>query len=419
MLGAIAQAIMEGRSMSKPTENLYDGYDYSETMVGESSFLTEACVSLYTDICESYQEYQLADVMGAATCITESLAPEEARAVTEGVIKSAVDRIVAAFKKFINKVKEVFNKIITWFKVMFADADKFVSDYGDEIRTKAGKVKGYSYQGYEYKKEAGDSFCKSVTDKIEGEIKDKLNGYDYVKNSQTKDEWKAHLQGTKTVTDYDEDKSDSASEVVEKFMTENSSTFAGASTASELKDEIVDKYRDGSKSKSSIKDFSAVSVATMLAFLKKSSDVTSKLESDFKKQEDKVNAVIKKLNGISAKDGATKEEEHIVAGISYVSQIISSLLTLLKVPFDAKSQIYKEMATEYLGALKGFYRYKGTKESVEYISDAETMGNVPMICLEGGSNCSGSEDDEGDDDSKSVKESTYLDNILSTAKSLL
>lgn len=431
MLGNVAKCIMEGATIGSPTTELYGEYDYSQTMVGESSFLANACATLYTDIVESYQHYQTADVVATARLIQESkngatITESTLTAVTEGVVRNTIDKIIASFKKFIAKIKEIYDKIIKWFKVMMADADKFVADYGDEVKKKAGKVKGYTYQGYTYKINNGNTAVEAAAKACSDEITKTLGGYDALKDSsRSKDDWKKEFgtggSAAGVQADYDEDKDDNASpsEIVEDFMSKGNA-FLGASDSTELRKELIHLYHDNATAKGSIKDFEGTSVTAMIKFLKESKKNLSDIEKVVTKYENKVNAVIKKLNGISVKDNDTDgSDAKLVSRINHISQIISQLLSLYRVPYDVKTQVYKEVTSEYLGALKGFVRYKGTSESTEILAEASLLGELPMACFEGkGSDDeSGGENDEGDE--KPVGESTnLLDDILNTVNAI-
>ena len=365
----LATMIMEGTNLgSSSADSLYGDYDFSATALAESSYFSSACATLFSDIMEAEQSWMVADVVGAATAIREQKAgnPVDVAAVQESVLGNGIEKIKSAFHKFIEKVKQFYHKVIDWFKAMFSNAEDFVKKFGSTIQTKATKVKGYKYNGYIYKKEAGDSLVNNAKDIFEKAIDDAIGGLDAAK-SASKDEFKTQIL-PKLSSDFksdDEKANPSSTTLVEKKFKE---TSAKADDATELKEKIYDAYRSGDNQKQTIVDFEGNGVGNMCKFLKDSSKVISDLQKELGKFEDKVGKVVNKLNGF--KDEGDGSEARM-SNASYLAGVISAYLTAYKVPCEARISIYKEMASSWLGALKGFYNYKGTSESVEIFDSAE------------------------------------------------
>ena len=83
------------------------------------------------------------------------------------------------------------------------------------------------------------------------------------------------------------------------------------------------------------------------------------------------------------------------ANASDIASKISALLTVYKIPCEAKIAVFKAMVTEWLGALKGFYNYKAAKEAFEF--DGEDMAMFESKAEDAEEDVVG---DEGSDDKK-------------------
>lgn len=386
----LASIIMEGSGYGTPSVDL-GNYDYSDKVITESSYLNSAFATLFTDIMEAEQSFMVTDIIGAATVIRENSLGNnvDVVAVAEGAIGNAIEKIKNAFRKFINKIKEFYHKVINWFKAMFSDAEKFVKNFGDTIRAKSRKAKGFKYSGFKYDLSKGTTEADKVKKAVEGQIDGALTGFNMISDNLTKAEFKekinGHLDGN-----FKEDGQESASDKVEKFL-----STIHYSDIDDLRTSLTEIFRGDSTSKEVIEDFEGNSVDTMLKFLKDSNKTISKLNKDLTKFEEKVKKVIgwlDKLDKLSDND-ATNDAK--VSNASYLSSVITAYLNLYKVPCNVEIAINKEVAKEWLGALKKFYNFKPAKESAE-VFDAELYATLETSMLL-------ESDDEYDDDDKSGK----------------
>ena len=359
----LASVILEGANLTTSSIDTSD-YDYSDSVVAESSYFDSAVATLFTDIMEAEQEFMVADVVGAATIIRESALGNtvDAVAVTEGVIKNGIEKIKNAFKKFIAKIKDYYHKIISWFKAMFSNAEDFVKNYGDEVKKKASKVKGFTYKGYKYTLEKGKQQVENIKSKIDTAIQGCLNGFDFINNTTgvTNDELLAKLKGA--ISDsFKEDDKPSSTEVVDKFLEKE---FKYSDIA-EMNTELRDLFRDGDTEKKEIKDFEENSVTEMLTFLKTSNKTISNFETELSKHETLVGKVIKKLDGIKI-EGNDDKTDNLLSNVSYISSLVSAYLNAYKAACNVRISAYKDAASDYLSVLKKFYSYKyfkGVKEA--------------------------------------------------------
>lgn len=374
----LAKIIMEGAGFSSSSVDMGD-FDYSATALEESSYVDSAMATLFTDIMEAEQGFMVADIIGTATVIREQAAGNDidSTAILEGVVGNGIARIKAAFQKFIAKIKEFYKKVIDWFKAMFSNAENFVKNFGTAVKDKARKAKGFKYTGFKYTLGAGDSKVASLKNSIDTKMKATIGGFDYMaKGSSTSSaEFKAAI-ASKVSSSFKEDDVPSASEVVDDYI-----STLGYSDIDDMRNNLTEDYRDGSNTKTTIVDFEGNSVDSMLKFLKDSKKTISDLETDLKKYEDRVGNVIQKLNKYEAAKGADGAE-NIVSNASYISSVMTSLLNLYKVPCNVQIAIKKAVSKEWLSALKKFYNYKATKESVEVYDDEAYATLENSIILE-------------------------------------
>lgn len=401
----LATLIMEGAGTR--TTSYYNMYDFTDTVIEESSYTSAAIATLFTDIMEAEQSYMVADVIGAATVIRESSYGDcvDPVSVQEGIITGGLEKLKAAFAKFIAKIKEYYKRVINWFKAMTSNASDFITNYGEMIKKKAAKVKDFHYDGYKYTPDKGKTMTDGIKDKIDKKLIDTLKGYDCIHETKSKAEFNNYLREKGIISKtFDEGESTSASEVVDDWL----SSDLNFEDIAEMREEIVEAFRDGDTSTSDIKDFEANSASSMIDFMKKSDKQISEATKELNNYESKVNKVIKKLDSFKA----NKDEEgadNLVSHASYVSSLVSGYLNLYKVPCETRISMIKEISNTYLGVLKKFYNFKGNKEyykeQVQMNSvipfDAEayaTLENSIILEGDGEVNTNGSSDDTDEEE---------------------
>lgn len=392
----LASVILEGSNLGSSMS--LDKYEFDANLVvEESSFSDAAVATLFSDIMEAEQSYMVADVVGAATIIHENSNGSDVDPVDvqESVIKSGITKIKVAFQKFIAKIKEYYNRVINWFKAMFSNAGDFVKNYGDMIKKKAGKVKGFHYTGYKYDQKAGESKADSIRKSVDNKMQDIVKGYDYIGVAHTSKEFNEHMRKNVLKSSFDDDNKTSANEEVDNFLTKE----FHVSDISELKTSVIEAYRNGDDSKSDIKDFEANSVSDMLDFIKSSGSLINKLQKQLHNYEEKTKSVISKLNKFETVKEDGDGADNIVANASYVSSLMSAFLNVYKAPCEVEISVLKAMSHEYLGALKKFYNFKGNavKESAN-VFDAEAYAMLENAIILEGDDDSDPEGESGDGD---------------------
>lgn len=407
----LASVILEGAGINSVTESVdTSAYDFSyvadEKVLAESAFVT-----LFTDIMEAEQEYMVSDVVGAATIIRESKLGNDVdpEAVTEAVKGNALDKIKNAFKKFLAVIKEFYNRVVNWFKAMFANAEKFESEYGKIVKDKASKTKGFMYEGYKYTLDSNkiSGAKQSIQKSIDGQIVCLDKAKDFNDKNDLREFIASKLSGS-----FNKDEITSATDVANEVI-----KSLGYSDAADMRKTLSQCLRDGADKKHTVKDFADTSVDSMLSVLKTSNSKIDAFKTDEKKYEENVSKVISKLEAFKAKDDS-KEEANVVSNASYIASILSALLNVYKIPCEVEIAAWKEATTSYLGVLKKFYRYKGNKGVYE---GAEIFDVEAYATLESSLILEGADEDEPEGDGDGMFEGgkgcteSAIEDILSQA----
>lgn len=379
------------------TSAIQEGFGY----IGDD-FLTEAVVNLTSEIYAINETYLTADIVGTCKVLTEGA---DANVLMENIITTGVAKLKAAWEKFLASVRAFFDKVITFFKSMFLSGDKFVSQYGKDVKDKAKTVNKYSYEGYKYDKAKGDAAVKSALEAIAKEVSGYVGGLTVEAASDlTRDELIAKLgKGDKKTP----------AEVVEAVVKR---IHSGSSSVSELKSHIKDVYRGDTNERTKI-TLTGSNVTSML-------DMVSKAKNDFKSvQQDKasfennVKMIIGKLDKIGKTKAETKAETNTYQKASLISSYLSALMNAYKAPCDAKITMYKEMYRNYLAVLKMFLNFGKNKKVSEGVAlegdDVDDMDmddiDVDDIDVEEAA-IDGADEPEGDtDDIGLVKEDKGCD----------
>lgn len=411
----LASLILEGSNYVNGRADMGD-YDYSDSIIAESSFIDSAVATLFTDIMEADKSYMVADVIAAATIIREQSMGNsvDVTAITEGVNGGIIAKLKAAFQKFWAKIKEYYHKVKDWFKAMFLSAGKFVNTFGDMLKKKT--VKGFSYEGYKYTYDKGSSAVDGVLKKTEDKIKTTIGEFDYINNNVVStDDFKEHLIKSGVLVAGNKEGYDkvSASDAIDNFLSKE----LKYDDISEMKKELEEKFHDDSSSKGTITDFEANSVDSMINWIKDSTKLINNLDKELRNYENNINKVIKKLDNI--KDDEIKDADGKVTGkgnessqASYISSLVSGYFNAYKAACETRIGVAKEMITSYHGTLKKFYNYKPAKESYAPY-DAEAYATLEnYIILEG------KDDDDAEEDTDSKKKSSDDEEDVATESAI-
>lgn len=370
----------------------YGGNFYKcETGPVYEGFLDDAFVNLARDIYAVDEAYMTADIIGSCRIITESADPS---VVLEGIISDGIKKLKDAWMKFWNAIKAFFHKVLTFFKTLFMDNEKFVKEYKTALIDKAKKMKDFSYKGYEYDTNAGDALVdkalKAVNAKVEsliGALDDKEVSHDAPlkdamvarvdvvdKGASSSADNKVLLMNRLRLKAFRGSEDVSASEVADAVVGEIDSS---CDNSSDLRNEIVTTYRGGDTEKGTI-TIGSTEINKMITFVTSANGVISSVKKMRDAYDKKLSAIIKGLDKIKepkydATDDAGLRAVRSAASKKYqyastCSQWLQALLNLYKVPCDTKIQMYKEMIKAYGGALKTFLNFGKTKKVGESVA---------------------------------------------------
>lgn len=358
-------------------------------------FLTEAVVALTNDIYKVEEAYFTADIIGSCKVVTEGASAD---VIMESMVSSGVEKLKAAWTKFLAAIKSFFDKVITFFKSMMMSGSKFVSTYQAQLKEKAKTAKEFKYNGYDYNRSAGDAAADKAKKAIAAKINEFMGGFSYVDAANTNTDdllEKLHLGKG--------DSKKTASDVAEELV---KSIDSSCSSSSELKAAIVKAYRNDADSKSKQTLGGASDITAMCSWVSKAGDAIKKVKSDKADFESKVTAIIKKMDTLGNKKGTNKTEQAKYTMASTISSYMSVIMNLYKAPCDATITAYKEMNRVYTNVLKMFLNFGKAKKVGEGVSlfEGEDVDDIDLddndldveeSATDGADNLEGDEDDIG------------------------
>lgn len=337
------------------------GFECGEVSM-ESYTLDSACEALVSDIYTVDKAYHTADIIGEVQVIKEGA---DGEALLEGMIQSGFEKLKNAFKKFWAKIQAWFAAVKKYFKSLYLKGKDFVKEFKKDIIDK--KEIGFKYHAFKYTFSKGDSACDGVFSTINSKI-------DKVASNLVKDaNGNRNLDGIETSLSNEmgpETKDDMkiGSDYAEMIIKQLG--VSGATTTSELAEELAKSYRDGEQDASDFEEFESNTKNEMLDLVENSDKKIKdfeKLERDFEKD---VNKVIKALDGIKKSDDKGNELVYKLA--QRRSSQATQLLNIGKIPCDVKIAAYKEAASSFRSILGSFVRFKPAKEGAE-MDDEDTM----------------------------------------------
>ena len=382
-------------SVSGPVD--VSGYDYSGCAIAESTWVDSACESLISDIYKVDKAYHTADIIGQVQVMQEGANPE---VLLEGIVKSGIEKIKEAFRKFWAKLKEWFKKVKDYFKAMFLTGSKFVKEFKKAIQDK--KADGFKYTAFKYTLDSGE--WEAVFKKVEEKISDLTDAvieipaqYNKISTDALKaynDRYKANIKGETKNPNTGED-APIGHQWVETKAAETKKSYHGFDnealkrslkidigelSASEFQDDFIKKlgkksdditeltdylkatFRDGDDEESEWEDFESNSKEDMMSLIENGGKAISDIERAEKKFENAINSIIKAYDKVKSTD-ESGEAGYKVA--QKISGYLSALLAVGKVPSTTKVDAYKEAMASYERILKSFLRWKPVKEGYE------------------------------------------------------
>ena len=361
------------------------GFECGEVSI-ESYTLDAACEALVSGIYDIDKAYHIADIIGEVKVIKEGADPE---ALLEGMISSGIEKLKEMFKKFWAKIKSWFAAVRKYVKSFTLDCKNFVKEFRKELEQK--KVTGFKYTAYKYTFNV-DNDVNSIFANIQGrltkcaegiqtdsdrkrnlsDLQDRLatkqSTYDS-QNTKSKKNLMKQQEDLKTGSEYEED-------IIKKM------NYKGATTVSELNDELTKAYRDGEEQEQEFSEFESCSVSDMLNFIESFEKEISDYEKKERVFESETNKLIKALDSVKKLDDGSNEYAYTIAHKHSLQA--SKLLTIGKTVCDVQISAYREAGKKYRSILGSFLRFKEAKESVSYndrTATTESLLDVAMNLL--------------------------------------
>ena len=110
-------------------------------------FLDTCFLQLTSDIYAVDEAYAMADIVGSVKVVKEGADPA---VLMEAMLSSAIDKLKAAWTKFLAGIKAFFKKVVDFFKSLVLTGKKFVKEFGSQISTKARNNPNWEWNGYAY-----------------------------------------------------------------------------------------------------------------------------------------------------------------------------------------------------------------------------------------------------------------------------
>lgn len=331
--------------------------NYSLKVTDDPLYLLEATSSAYIECLALERQTMIADTIGEYKVLTEGA---EVSVVVENILKDGWEKLKGIFKKLKEKIIQFFNNVKKMLQTIFSTGEKFISEFGNTLRSK--ETKGFSYKAFPYKRSAGDSMVDSAMDKVYSRVDSVLGvmGSFGSMKGNPKDmisKLKAAIKDNSAKSSEADGESLKLDDLEDNLCSEMASS---CSSVSEVTSEILYTYRGDEKEKVKIEEFKeGASVSEMIDFIKgkeKTINAATKDETNFINNINKI---------ISTLDKVKSDDSDVYKYSSQASSAMSKILSIGQAPLHAKITVYKEMANSYLLILKGFNLFKAKKESYE------------------------------------------------------
>lgn len=349
--------------LSATTESIdTSGFNY-DNVTTESYFVDAACEALVSDIFNVDKAYHVADIMGEVKVIKEGA---DAQVILEGMISSGIEKLKEVFKKFWAKLQAWFASVKKYFKSLFLKGKDFVKEFRKEITDK--KVDGFKYHAFKYTLNAGDSAGDKIMNKVNAEVDRCAAGIKKGTSARDLKDINDALKALGLKADEMKNSTDYQEAIIKEIG------MGGATTTSELTDELKKAYRDGEETAEDFEEFESNSKDEMLELVESADKSIKQFEKDEKAFEKDVNAIIKALDAIKKTDN---EAAYKLA--QKYSSYASAMLTLGKIPSTEKVNAYREAANSFRSILGSFVRFKPAKEGAEVDDEDDDPVNESLL----------------------------------------
>lgn len=337
--------------MQTANGGLIDTSNYDQLFEHASdNFIDEVMMQFVQELYTIDEAYMTADIIGSTKVITEGADPH---ALMESMLASGIEKIKAAWNKFLAGIKAFFNKVIDFFKSLVMSGKKFVKEFGDKLKDKAKGNPDWEWNGFDYNIGAGDGKVTSYLSTVDSKFNDLLGGMtvDAAASAAGSEIGKRAGDGK----DHEKNipnREDTKDELLKKL--------GQTDDTSGLKSDLYEIYRGGD-SKSKQKLGGASGVDKMMKFITSSVDQVSEFTKQKRTFENQASNVINKLDAYSRQSGKTDAETNLYKYVSGVSAALNACVEIRKTIMDVRINVYKEAARAYTGALKMFLNFGGKK----------------------------------------------------------
>lgn len=317
--------------------------------VGETAELNQILFEAAKDINQIHNGLYAADIMMESQVLFEGASAE---VLLEGVVKDFFDKIIEAFRKLWGKIKAWFQKVYKSIEVFFLPGKDFVKKYGNELHSKDSH--GYTYKGHKWNKKAVDKLYQfKNAEKLE------VPSFSGVKDLLDASGLKTNSEGKVTSTEVKD---------AQKAILKDAANGKSIENVSELKELLLETAM-GDKDKEEIENFSVYSISEMISFVKDHNKLVTALKKAEKSNQKSIDNVIKGMNNL--KKGLSDADKAAYSStISNCASVQRFVLTVINAGVECAISVAKKQNTEFVGALKGLMRYKGTKEGFSYMNES-------------------------------------------------
>ena len=332
--------------------------------IATESWVDTALEALVGDIYTVDKAYHTADIIAEVKVIREGADPA---VLLEGMVRSGIEKIKAAFKAFWVKLKAWFAAVKRQFKLIFTKGKDFIKEFKVELNKKS--VKGFTYVGREYDIAAGDDMAEKIFGEVEKAVAGIVGAQDKIE-AGTKEDYVALLAKQAGITDKEADKT--AGDLQDDFV---KGLKVGASDIGELTEKLKEKYHKGNDDDytTTIDDFSNMSKDDMIDMVDNFEKDLKDIEKFEKKFDTMMGKIIKAFESIEKKDFESNGDEAYKRA-QYASRYLTALLAVGKVPCNVAQAMLKECNAQSERVLKQFLRWKPAKEAAEVEEEEQDAG---------------------------------------------
>lgn len=330
----------------------------------------EGALRLNTMLNEAYQEMVVIDFEGDSKVLSESMSGGKInyQTLSEGLKEKMSDYWDRA-KKFLKDMKDKFIQFVKNFKDTFLsyimDGKKFAVKFGDKIKSKASKgMNNFSYEGYEFAKDMSKN-ATTYRDSVKTNL-NKNNSDVMIKKKDV----------------YNKAKTENAFKEIDDIISNFKSSEANNINPTKIKKDLY-----GSIDKKTIKPSSS-DISEYIKYITDGySDDINAVSDTIDEVDTIVEDMLNKLSEGETGDLSNAEKSDLDA--SSVKKFYESLMKIVRMTGASINKItgilmgaMKSKYTQYVGAIKKFFRHKNKALSESFNVDGNDNLLVEALDIE-------------------------------------